>query len=135
MRQFLSVVLVAAAVAGCATMQADTATTTAGHELQPLMAGWERHFSITWEATQHRGRPTVEGYVANRSPYRVGNLRVLVDAVDDAGRIVGQRVSWVLGELGGDSRLYFDVPMPSAARYRVRVFSYDRIDEAALMVP
>lgn len=135
MRQFLFVVLVAAAAAGCATMQTDTTTTAAGHELQPLMAGWERHFSVTWDTTQRRGRPTVEGYVANRSPYRVGNLRVLVDAMDDTGRIVGQRVSWVLGELGGDSRLYFDVPVPSAARYRVRVFSYDRIDEAALRLP
>jgi hypothetical protein len=135
MRQLLFGVLVVAVTAGCTTMQTGTTTTAAGHELQPLMAGWERHFSVTWDATQRHGRPTVEGYVANRSPYRVGNLRVLVDALDDTGRIVGQRVSWVLGELGGDSRLYFEVPVPSAARYRVRVFSYDRIDEAALRLP
>jgi hypothetical protein len=57
---------------------------------------------------------------------------VLVDNLDDAGHIVDQRVSWVLGELGGDSRLYFDVPVAPAAHYRVSVFSYDRIDEASL---
>ncbi len=104
-------------------------------ELQPLMRGWEQHFSVTWDTIQRHGRLEVEGYVNNRSPYRVGNLRVLVDSLDDAGRIVDQRVSWVLGELGGDSRLYFDVPVTPAAHYRVSVFSYDRVDEAGIMLP
>jgi len=44
-------------------------------------------------------------------------------------------VSWVLGELGGDSRIYFEVPVTPAAHYRVRIFSYDRVDEASLMFP
>ena len=104
-------------------------------ELQPLMGGWEQHFSVTWDTIQRHGRLEVEGYVNNRSPYRVGNVRVLVDSLDDAGRIVDQRVSWVLGELGGDSRIYFDVPVTPAAHYRVRLFSYDRVDEASLMFP
>jgi hypothetical protein len=104
-------------------------------ELRPLMRGWEQHFSVTWDTIQRHGRLEVEGYVNNRSPYRVGNLRVLVDSLDDAGRIVDQRVSWVLGELGGDSRLYFDVPVTPAAHYRVSVFSYDRVDEAGIMLP
>jgi hypothetical protein len=101
-------------------------------ELQPLMRGWEQHFSVTWDTIQRHGRLEVEGYVNNRSPYRVGNVRVLVDSLDDVGRIVDQRVSWVLGELGGDSRIYFDVPVTPAAHYRVRVFSYDRVDQASL---
>ena len=104
-------------------------------ELQPLMRGWEQHFSVTWDTVQRRGRLEVEGYVNDRSPYRVGNLRVLVDSLDDSGRIVDQRVSWVLGELGGDSRLYFEVPVAPAARYRVSVFSYDRVSEASLSFP
>jgi hypothetical protein len=104
-------------------------------ELQPLMWGWEQHFSVTWDTLQRRGKPRVEGYVNNKSPYRVGNRRVLVDSLDGAGKIVDQRVSWVLGELGGDSRLYFDVPVTPADHYRVRVFSYDRIDEASMLTP
>jgi hypothetical protein len=101
-------------------------------ELQPLMRGWEQHFSVTWNTVQRHGRLEVEGYVNNRSPYRVDRVRVLVDSLDDSGHIVDQRVSWVLGELGGDSRLYFDVPVTRAAHYRVSVFSYDRVDEASL---
>ena len=104
-------------------------------ELQPLTRGWEQHFSVTWDTVQRRGKLEVEGYVNNRSPYRVGNLRVLVDGLDDSGRIVDQRVSWVLGELGGDSRIYFEVPVAPAARYRVSVFSYDRVSEASLSFP
>jgi hypothetical protein len=103
-------------------------------ELRPLMLGWEQHFTVTWDAVQRRGRQEVAGYVYNRSPYRVGNVRVLVNSVDDTGRIVGQRVSWVLGELGADSRLYFEVPATPAAGYRVSVFSYDRIDQAAMLM-
>jgi hypothetical protein len=101
-------------------------------DLRPLMLGWEQHFTVTWETAQRRGRPIVAGYVDNRSPYRVGNVRVLVDGLDDSGRIVDQRVSWVLGELGAGSRLSFEVPATPAARYRVSVFSYDRIDQAAM---
>jgi len=104
-------------------------------ELRPLMRGWEQHFSVTWDTTQRHGRLKVEGYVNNRSPYRVGNVRVLVDSLDDAGRIVDQRVSWALGELGGDSRIYFAVPVTPAAHYRVRIFSYDRVDEASFVLP
>ena len=104
-------------------------------ELQPLMHGWEQHFSVTWDTRQRHGRLEVEGYVHNRSPYRVGNLRVLVDSLDSAGRIVDQRVSWVMGDLGGDSRIYFDVPVTPADHYRVRVFSYDRVDEASMKFP
>ena len=104
-------------------------------ELQPLMNGWEQHFSVTWDTIQRRGLVEVEGYVINRSPYRVGRLRILVDSLDDADRVVDQKVSWVSGELPGDSRLYFQVPVTPAARYRVRVFSYDRIEEARIMSP
>jgi hypothetical protein len=108
---------------------------TPARELQPLMNGWEQHLSVTWDTIQRRDRVEVGGYVINRSPYRIGRLRVLVDSLDDAQRIVDQKVSWVAGELPGDSRLYFEVPVTPAAQYRVRVFSYDRIEEAKLMSP
>jgi hypothetical protein len=117
------------------TLLAAAPPSAEARELQPLMLGWEQHFSVTWDATQRQGRSVVEGYVINRSPYRVGRVRLLIDSLDDAGRVVDQRVRWVPGDLGGDSRLYFDVAVTPAARYRVRVFSYDRLDEASLTIP
>ena len=99
--------------------------TTHAAELQPLKEDSER-LSVTWDVADRRGRQVVEGYVNSRSSYPVLNLRVLVDRLDEAGRILDQRVAWVPGTLGADERLYFRVPVDAAPRYRVRVFSYDR---------
>ena len=107
----------------------------AAQELQPLMQGWEQHFSVTWDTIQRRGRTEVEGYVNNKSPYRVGRVRVLVDSLDNANSVVDQKVAWVSGESAGGDRLYFNVPVTPAAQYRVRVFSYDRIEYAQIMSP
>ena len=95
----------------------------AAQELQPLQHGWEEIFLGTWDKAQRRGRTEVEGYVVNRSPYRIDRVRVLVDSLDDTNRVVDQKVGWVPGELPGGSRLYFSVAVPSAAQYRVQVFS------------
>jgi hypothetical protein len=104
-------------------------------EMQPLMQSWEQHFSVTWDSIQRRGRTEVEGYVINKSPYRVGRVRVLVDSLDNANRVVDQKVAWVPGESAGGDRLYFTVAVAPAAQYRVRVFSYDRIEYAQIMSP
>jgi hypothetical protein len=45
-----------------------TPSVAPARELQPLMRGWEQHFSVTWDTVQRRGRLEVEGYVNNRSP-------------------------------------------------------------------
>lgn len=99
-------------------------------ELGPFEEGAERFFSVTWDAAERRGRPVVEGYVSNISPYTVGHLRVRVDSIDATGYVVDQRLAWVPGTLGGNDRLYFQVPVDVAPRYAVRVFSYDRIETA-----
>ena len=103
--------------------------------VQPLMQGWEQHFSVTWDSVQRRGRTEVEGYVINKSPYRVGRVRVLVDSLDNTNRVVDQKVAWVAGESAGGDRLYFNVAVTPAASYRVQVFSYDRIEYAQIMSP
>jgi hypothetical protein len=97
-------------------------------ELRPLMAGWERVFSLTWEPAAHGAKPAVAGYVENVSPYDLTAIRVLVDALDGAGHVTVQRVAWVPGELRGGGRLFFEVPVAVAPAYRVQVFSYDRIE-------
>jgi hypothetical protein len=97
-------------------------------ELQPLMAGWERHFTVTWQPSEFRGTPVVEGYVNNVSPYSTRAIRVLVDSLDAVGHVTNQQVAWVPGDLLGGGRLFFQVPAAPAPAYRVRVFSYDRVE-------
>jgi hypothetical protein len=56
-----------------------------------LMAGWEHHFSFEWTATEQS--PTsrkVSGYVYNRNGEFATSLRVLAQAVDAGGAVVGR---------------------------------------------
>jgi hypothetical protein len=91
-----------------------------------LTAGWEQHFTVEWAATEQS--PTarkVSGYVYNRNGEYAMNMRVLAVAVDGAGTVVGQRIGYVLGGVGGFGRAYFEVPnLPATAAYRVSVWDY-----------
>jgi hypothetical protein len=97
-------------------------------ELQPHMGGWERMFTISWGPGQYRGQPVVEGYVTNVSPYEMWQIRLLVESLDGAGQVTNQQIAWVPGDLGGGGRLFFQVPAAPAPAYRVRVYSYDRLE-------
>jgi hypothetical protein len=97
-------------------------------ELQPQMAGWERIFTVDWQPGLWRGKPVVEGYVNNVSPYSTTSIRVLIDRLDERGQVSSQQIAWVPGELLGGGRLFFQIPTAPAAAYRVRVFSYDRLE-------
>jgi hypothetical protein len=113
---------------GLAVLVVGSAMPAAAAELQPMMAGWERIFTVDWQPADYRGKPTVEGYVNNVSPYNTRSIRVLVERLDTAGQVTDQQIAWVPGDLLGGGRLFFQVPTAPAPAYRVRVFSYDRIE-------
>ena len=102
-------------------------------ELKPLMAGWEQYFTVTWEPVQVKGKQALHGYVNNTSSYDVRNIRILVETLDTAGATTSQRVAYVPGEMNGATRLFFQVPVALAPTYRVRVFSYDRMEFPSIM--
>ena len=121
MRRALTVLWLATLVVGAARPGAVA-------ELQPLMAGWERVFSVSWQPGQYRGQPSVEGYVNNISPYHTNNIRIMVESLDAGGQVTNQQVAWLPGDLLGGGRLFFQVPTAAASSYRVHVFSYDRVE-------
>ena len=91
-----------------------------------LMYGWEHHFSIDWAAAE-QGQNTrkVSGYVYNQHGEFATHLRVLAQAIDSGGAVVGQRIAYVPGGVGGFGRSYFEVPnLPVAENYRVSVWDY-----------
>jgi hypothetical protein len=96
--------------------------------LQPLVVGAEQHVTIEWQSERGDQAATVWGYVINQSPYTFDRIRVLVDALGPDGQILSQRVVWSPGLLGSWGRTYFEAPMEPAPGYRVRVFSYDRVE-------
>jgi hypothetical protein len=112
---------------GCAAAGSSPAGSSSG-PLQPLMVGAEQHFAVDWQPEQSDRPVVVRGYLTNTSPYTFDRIRLLVEAMGPDGQIAGQRVVWAPGLLGGSGRTYFEVPMGPAHAYRVRVFSYDRVE-------
>ena len=98
----------------------------AGMTATTLTAGWERHFSFEWAAAeQSQGSRKVAGYVYNHHGEYAMSLRVLAQAVDASGAVVGQRIAYVPGGVGGFGRAYFEVPnLPATPSYRLSVWDY-----------
>ncbi len=70
----------------------------------------------------------VEGYVYNGSDYRITNIRVQIEGLDDNGAVTTSTSGWVMGTINAGSRGYFSLPMSSAAKtYRATVQSYDKV--------
>ena len=113
-----------------ATMSAACAGTGAEPPLSmtatTLTAGWEHHFTFEWAAAeQSQSSRTVAGYVYNRNGEFAVSLRVLAQAIDSGGAVVGQRIAFVPGGVGGFGRAYFEVQnLPATASYRVSVWDY-----------
>ncbi len=115
--------LVAALSAGCVgTADAPPLSMTT----TTLMAGWEYHFTFEWvTADQGQTGKKLSGYVYNHHGEYAVNLRVLAQAVDSGGAVVGQRIAYVPGGVGGFGRTHFEVPnLPATASYRVSVWDY-----------
>jgi hypothetical protein len=83
---------------------------------------------VEWSAAEdRRGRPVVTGFVYNRRAgvYAVGT-RLRVEALDDAGGVVGSTTGSVIGDVPPSSRSYFEIKAPArAARYRVMIDSFE----------
>ncbi len=88
--------------------------------LEPHMPGWERWFKLDWEAGEWKGHPVVKGYLYNSSPKTIGEVQLLVDALDGTGSILAQKVNWVPGS-------QMEIAPQAAAQYRVRVYSYTEL--------
>jgi len=101
-------------------------TSTLAAQLEPLVRGWEQFFEIDWAGGQRGTEPVVYGHVHNTWGVPARSVRLLVDALDPAGNVVGQKVTWVPGTITPGMRAYFEAPVPApAASYRVSVFAFD----------
>jgi ABC-type glycerol-3-phosphate transport system substrate-binding protein len=117
--------------AACASYGPSPSTTTT------LMSGWEHHFSIDWTAAeQSQSSRKVSGYVYNHNGEYATHLRVLAQAIDPAGAVVGNRIAYVPGGVGGFGRVYFEVPdLPVAQSYRVSIWDYTWFQAPGSTIP
>ena len=115
--------LIAVAVTACGT--ASSYLTPSG-STTTLMAGWEYRFKLEWSVDpEPDGNRRIRGYIASQYGERAEAVRVLGQALDASGAVVGPRIAYVPGGVPGFARVYFEIPhLPPADHYRVSVWDY-----------
>lgn len=85
----------------------------------------DRNFRIEFEI-EAGSRRAISGYVYNLHPgYTADRMRLSIERLDAAGRVIGSSTMWVLGDVPAGNRAYFTAPVPPAASYRVQILSFD----------
>lgn len=83
------------------------------------------YLRVEWQASRDARGAVVDGYVYNMYGQHADRMRLRVDRLDGAGRVVGSSSTWVLGMVPPNNRAYFTTRVPEAAAYRVTIVSFD----------
>lgn len=118
----LALVALAAAVYASVSGQRTPSTPAA----TTLMTGWEGRFKLEWSVeSEAGGTRRIRGYITSQHGEYAEPVRLLAQALDASGAVVGRRIAWVPGGVNGFQRAYFEIPdLPSAQGYRVSVWDY-----------
>ena len=97
---------------------------TAAQMASPALESYVR---VEWTVDQQRsGRQRVTGYAHNSRDMAAVNVKLLVEALDSSGHVMGSTLATVYGDVPPRNRSYFEVSVPPAgASYRVSVRSVD----------
>ncbi|TMI96884.1 MAG: hypothetical protein E6H01_13595 [Bacillati bacterium ANGP1] len=121
-RSILSAALLGlAALGSSACGSAMSAAITPSESTTTLMQGWEHWFKLEWSTDRGPdGEARIRGYITNEYGEAAEPLRLLGQALDKSGTVVGQRIVWV--EIRH---------LPAADHYRVSVWDYSRLQAEA----
>ena len=119
--------LIAVVVSACATAANPLTGPTAFDTLVP---GWESKFTLDWKVEPAQdGTSRLYGRISSHYGQHAEPFRVLGLAVDQGGKVVGQRIEWVPGGVPGFAQVYFEIGhLAGAASYRVTVWDYTLIE-------
>src|SRR5204862_6666885 len=96
------------------------------HDALPIFAvGWEQFFTIDWQPTERKGQPALEGMVVSRFGATATRVQLLVEGLDESGRVINQRVIWLGPSIGHFHRVGFWTPVTRSPKSRVRMFASD----------
>jgi hypothetical protein len=85
-------------------------------------------FRVESEVASGKRGSAVRGYIYNSTGYSIGNIRLIVEAVDGSGQVATTRVVPTLGVIPPFGRLYFQTPTSNGATsYRVRVGAWEPV--------
>jgi hypothetical protein len=87
---------------------------------------------VEWEAlSEEWTRPRLVGYVYNNSAYRIGSVRLRVQVLDSAQKVVRDELAWIYVDVPARGRAQFSVRRPEGEAYRVTVESFVLISREA----
>jgi hypothetical protein len=85
-----------------------------------------RYFRIESAVSAGRRGPQVEGYVYNVYDAHAVRVRLTVEAIDDAGRLLETRIAYVPLDVPPRGRAFFRAPVPAGtASARVSVLNFE----------
>jgi hypothetical protein len=119
----LALGLVVLTTTGCASTDAFSPSGSA----TTLMYGWELHFTLEWTVEPEAGDARqLKGYVNNLYGGYATDVRLLAQALDASGTVVGRRIAFVPAGVPGFGRSSFVIQhLPPADHYQVSVWTYD----------
>jgi hypothetical protein len=85
----------------------------------------DRYFRLDWQTAPGASGTALSGYIYNKTSLSADRMRLRIDQVDAAGKVVGSTTTWVLGGVPSENRAWFETRVPPAASYRVEVVSFD----------
>jgi len=102
-----------------------TTDVTPSASVTTLQPAWPQYFKLEWSAEPAGSRP-VTGYLSNVSGVPADNVRILAQALDASGSVIGQRIAWVPGMLPAYDRVFIRVDgLPAANAYRLSVWNFE----------
>jgi len=81
---------------------------------------------VEWEPGSDKwGPPRLVGHIYNDSTFRIGSVRLRVETLDSADRVIGETLAWVYVSVPARDRAYFSVRRPSGGEaFRLTVESF-----------
>ena len=100
--------LVAIGTSACGSLSSPAITPS--ESMTTLMQGWDPWFKLEWSTEREPGgEARIRGYITNEYGGAAEPLRLLGQALDTSGVVVGQRIVWVPEGIGGYQRAYFEI--------------------------
>jgi len=91
-----------------------------------------RYFRIDATVTAGRRGPQLEGYVYNVYDAHATRVRLNVEAIDAAGRLIERRVAYVPLDVPPRGRSFFQAPLPAGTTAaRVSVLNFEWVPRGA----
>ena len=84
----------------------------------------DHYFRVEWS----REGGNVNGYVYSSANRHAAHMQLVVEGLDGSGKVVTKTLTWIR-DVPPNNRGYFVAAVPTAAAYRVRILSFDWVED------